>query len=120
MAIDIKSIAAQPIEGRRPAAASVSGERSVAAGNALPPGGEVPPPAAAPAPDLSRAIAVLNRFLADSQRSFRFQVDDASGRTIVRIVNPETGEVVRQIPSEDVLAAARALRDAGNLLDLRA
>jgi flagellar protein FlaG len=120
MAIDIQSIAAQPVDGRRPAAAPVSGERSVAAGSALPPGGEPPPPAALPAPDLSRAVAVLNRFLADSQRSFRFQVDDASGRTIVRIVNPGTGEIVRQIPSEDVLAAARALRDAGNLLSLRA
>jgi flagellar protein FlaG len=120
MAIDINSIAAQPVGGRRSAAAADSGERSVAAGNPLPPRGEAAPPAAASASDLSRAIAVLNRFLADSQRSFRFQVDDASGRTIVRIVNPETGEIVRQIPSEDVLAAARALRDAGSLLDLRA
>jgi flagellar protein FlaG len=119
MAIDIQRNAVPAVDGRRPAAALAAGERSVAAGNLLPPGGETPPPAV-PAPDLSRAIAVLNRFLADSQRSFRFQVDDASGRTIVRIVNPGTGEVVRQIPSEDVLAAARALRDAGNLLDLRA
>ena len=118
MAIEITRIAASG-DSRRPAAAPASGERPVAAGNALPPGGEPPPPAP-PSADLSRAIAVLNRFLADSQRSFRFQVDDASGRTIVRIVNPETGEVVRQIPSDDVLAAARALRDAGSLLNLRA
>jgi flagellar protein FlaG len=118
MAIDIKRIAAA-VTGGRPAVVAVPGGRSVAAGNALPPGGDAPPPPAA-APDLSRAIAALNRFLADSQRSFRFQVDDASGRTIVRIVNPETGELVRQIPSEDVLAAARALRDAGSLLNLRA
>jgi flagellar protein FlaG len=90
------------------------------AGNALPPGGEKPPPAPVAAADLSRAIAALNRFLADSQRSFRFQVDDATGDTIVRIVNPATGELVRQIPSEDVLAAARALRTSGTLLQLRA
>jgi flagellar protein FlaG len=47
-------------------------------------------------------------------------VDEATGSTIVRIVNPETGELVRQIPSEDVLAAAHALRSSGSLLDLRA
>ena len=117
MAVEIKRIAAAAAGGR-PTAAAPSSERAVAAGKTLPPGGGAPPPAATS--DLSRAIAVLNRFLADSQRSFRFQVDDASGRTIVRIVNPETGEMVRQIPSEDVLAAARALRDAGSLLNLRA
>jgi flagellar protein FlaG len=119
MAMEIRIGTAPAASERRPVAVS-SGERSVVAGKGLPPGGDAPPPAAPQAPDLSRAIAALNRFLADSQRSFRFQVDDASGRTIVRIVNPATGELVRQIPSEDVLAAARALRDTGNLLDLRA
>jgi flagellar protein FlaG len=118
MAIQIKSTVAAAVEDRARSRAVVSAERAAASGNALPPGGENPPPAAAA--DLSRAVAALNRFLADSQRSFRFQVDEATGSTIVRIVNPETGELVRQIPSEDVLAAAHALRSSGSLLDLRA
>jgi flagellar protein FlaG len=123
MTIDIKSVAARAVDDRRGAAVAVAAGAPGPArgGNALPSGGQSAPPAAALEPaDLSRAVATLNRFLADSQRSFRFQVDDATGDTIVRIVNPETGEVVRQIPSEDVLAAAHALRNSGNLVSVRA
>jgi flagellar protein FlaG len=120
MAIQVKQATAPAVDDRRRSAVVQSGERPAASGTPVPPGGNASPPQVAEAADLSRAVAALNRFLADSQRSFRFQVDDDSGRTIVRIVNPETGELVRQIPSEDVLAAARALRGAGSLINLRA
>lgn len=121
MAMQIQGTAAAAND-RRPAASvpTPSGGVAAAGGNPVPRGGQNPPPAPTPAADLSRAIATLNQFLAESQRSFRFQVDDATGDTIVRIVNPDTGEVVRQIPSEDVLAAAHALRTSGNMIDARA
>jgi flagellar protein FlaG len=123
MAIDIRSVAAAAVDDRRGAAVAVGGRASgpAPAGNSLPHGGQASPPAPAlQVADLSRAVAALNQFLSDSQRSFRFQVDDSTGETIVRIVNPETGDLVRQIPSEDVLAAAHALRVSGNLVNARA
>lgn len=39
----------------------------------------------------------------------QFTTDAESGRVVVRVVNPDTGELVRQLPSEDALALARAL-----------
>ena len=38
-------------------------------------------------------------------------VDRDSGRIIVKLVDPESGEVTRQIPPDEVLKMARKLRD---------
>lgn len=44
-------------------------------------------------------------------RELEFRVDEDTGRTIITVRNKETGEVVRQIPSEEVIALARLLAD---------
>lgn len=44
-----------------------------------------------------------------SMPAVQFAEDPESGKVIVRVVNPDTGDVVRQIPSEDALSLARAL-----------
>lgn len=44
-----------------------------------------------------------------SMPAVQFSSDAESGRVVVRVVNPDTGELVRQIPSEDALSLARAL-----------
>lgn len=55
--------------------------------------------------------------LQTQERGVQFQVDEATGMTIVRVVNKATGEVVRQIPNEVVIRIAQYLRsecgDAG-------
>jgi len=69
-----------------------------------------------PAPDLKSvetAVKQINTFLNDSQRALNFQIHEASGRTIVRVINPETDEVIRQIPSEEVLNLAAAIKSQG-------
>lgn len=119
MSIELKTLASAAA-GSPAASVAVVGVSSAPAGNARPPSGSIPPPAPIELPDLTQAVAALNQFLSDSQRSFRFVLDESTGQTIVRIMNPETGELVRQIPSEDVLAGARALRIAGSLLNARA
>jgi uncharacterized FlaG/YvyC family protein len=86
-------------------------------GNGSPPAGQPAPQAAAvPVTDilhLQAAVDGVNRFLRDSQRQFLFQIDVKSGKQTLTIVNPATGEVIRQIPSADVLAAAANLQQAG-------
>jgi flagellar protein FlaG len=62
----------------------------------------------------------LSETLAAAQRNLTFRVDEGSGRTVITVVDASTHEVIRQIPSEEVLALSRALEAASGLLDARA
>lgn len=67
---------------------------------------------AASAEAVTQAVADLNAYLQNEQRDLRFSVDDGSGEMVVRVVDRESGELIRQIPNEITLAlAARARQD---------
>ncbi|HVY80050.1 MAG TPA: flagellar protein FlaG [Steroidobacteraceae bacterium] len=61
----------------------------------------------------------IDSYLKTTGRQLEFSVDDASGRTVITVRNPDTGETIRQIPSEEALRLARALGSLPNsLIDL--
>jgi len=65
-------------------------------------------------PDLEQlmeAVSKLNDHLQNVQRDLHFSIDDASGQTVVRVVNSETEEVIRQIPSEEVLRISQTIKE---------
>lgn len=81
----------------------------------MPPAVAAPAPAqAAPAASLE-AVAEATRQVAELVQSrasnLVFSLDDDSGRTVVKIVDAQTEEVIRQIPSEEMLALAKAIED---------
>ena len=86
------------------------------------PGGAAP--AAAPTVDLAavkEAIASVKDAIKPVGGALEFNIDQTSGRTIVRVVDLETQQVIRQIPSEEMVELARVLeRLEGLLLDKRA
>jgi len=54
----------------------------------------------------------------DGLYSVRFENDERSDGLIVKIVNRENGDVIRQVPSEELLDLTEALADLrGNLVD---
>jgi flagellar protein FlaG len=61
--------------------------------------------------EAASAAVEANRWLAEKGSQLTLEFDDAAGRTIFRIVDSQTGAVVRQVPSEEVLAIARALAE---------
>ena len=72
----------------------------------------------APAEELAGAVNLLNGHMQEMHRSLRFSVDDDSGRTVVRVVDTENDEVIRQIPSDEMLALIRHFNEVtGNLFD---
>lgn len=83
------------------------------------PAAEVPPvtPAAAPAQALSaqleevqHAINLLKQSIKPTlANGLEFQIDQSTGKTLVKILDKETNTVVRQIPSEEMLTIAHAL-----------
>lgn len=65
-----------------------------------------------PAPMNIEAVArQLESFLRRVSRSLEFHVDDASGRTVCSVRDAETGDLIRQIPNEEVLRLAELAHD---------
>lgn len=71
-----------------------------------------PPPSTA----LEKALGNVSAHVQISQRSLHFSVDKESGKPIVRIVDTETHELIRQIPSEELLAIEERLRSTTGVL----
>ncbi len=65
---------------------------------------------------LSEMVEALNAKMQQMQRGLRFSVDDTSGRIIVKVVDLESEEVIRQIPSEEMLAIMKSTSETQNLL----
>jgi flagellar protein FlaG len=94
---------------------AAGGNGATASGESLPP--PPPPPAVV---DVERTVARLNELMSGTRRSLRFQVAQDGGRTVITVINPQTKEVVRQIPAEELLAVAHAFEELGTLIDARA
>ncbi len=75
--------------------------------------GETLPPAAAQSQQqLDGAVQNLKSFVQNVQRELNFSIDESSGMTVVKIIDSQTDEVIRQIPAEEVLAIAEQVRAA--------
>jgi flagellar protein FlaG len=65
---------------------------------------------------LEKALGNVSAQVQMLQRSLHFSVDKESGEPIVRIVDTETQELIRQIPSQELLAIGERLRSTIGLL----
>ena len=76
---------------------------------------------------LEKVVSQLNAYIQNTQRDVDFSVDDSTGRVVVRVIDSESEEVIRQIPSEEMLAISRHLIESleteqpkGFLIELKA
>lgn len=65
---------------------------------------------------LNSAIKATQDFVGIVNSSLEFTVDEDTGTTVVKIVDKETKELIRQIPSEEMLSIAKALDTIKGLL----
>ena len=81
-----------------------------------------PEPSPAPeAQDLAVVLEKLNKRFAAHRMEAQYSIDERSKDVIIKIVNADSGEVVRQIPNESALRLAAALAtSAPHLLDEKA
>lgn len=61
--------------------------------------------------EISNAVKELKDYVQNIQRDLQFTVDEDSGRTVITVTDAVTDETIRQIPSEEVLALARHLKE---------
>lgn len=63
-----------------------------------------------PSPEqLKNAVDVINVVMRQSNLSLEFSVDTDTKKQIVKLVDTETGELIRQFPSEETLAISRSI-----------
>lgn len=58
---------------------------------------------------LKQAVDHLSDFVSSFRPEINFTVDDASGMQVVKIVDSQSKQVIRQIPSEEAIQIAQAL-----------
>jgi flagellar protein FlaG len=69
------------------------------------------PQAPASTAEVHAAVAALNQAMQQSGQALEFSVDGDSHRTVVRMVDTNTGELIRQYPSEATLAISRNIAE---------
>jgi len=68
------------------------------------------------ADDVRQAARRVGEFLKPSSADLEFQVDGESGKVIVRVIDTQTNQLIRQIPSQELLDISRALDHMQGLL----
>lgn len=102
------AMAPQPAAGHTPAAAPPA-----AAAKAQPAAAPQPQPSS---DQIQKAVENLKRIVAPIANNLQFSVDDSTGSTVIRVVDSSTQEVIRQIPSEEMLSLAQDLNKLQGLL----
>ena len=92
-----------------------SGQNAPVSGTNLP--AETPPkPELVELPELERLAESITNFVKSMDRDLTFSVHEASGHTVVKVLDGETKEVIKQIPSEEFLRMSEALANGSSLL----
>ncbi|MDO9597682.1 MAG: flagellar protein FlaG [Azoarcus sp.] len=65
---------------------------------------------------LLQAVDEVRNAIKPVAQDLLFSIDDDSGRTVVKVVDSSTDEVIRQIPSKELLAISKALDKLQGLL----
>lgn len=66
--------------------------------------------------DVDTAVSGLKSKLQNDHRNLDFSVDDSTGEVVVKVIDGESGKLVRQIPTEEVLKLSKQLDDFRSLM----
>ncbi|HWR75896.1 MAG TPA: flagellar protein FlaG [Thiobacillus sp.] len=65
---------------------------------------------------VAAAVQSANAYVQSVSSSIQFSLDQDTGRTVVKMVDTQTEEVLRQFPSEEMLAISRSIDRMQGLL----
>ncbi len=76
---------------------------------------DVRPDPASSSEQLQKAVVAINEYVQSINRDLQFSVDEDTDRTVIKVIDSESGELIRQIPDEVFLELARKLNEDGGL-----
>jgi flagellar protein FlaG len=65
--------------------------------------------------EIKKDLAAINEQLKTADSSLQFAVDDKSDELVVRIVDRDSGKVIRQIPPESIVRLRESLKELSGL-----
>jgi len=66
--------------------------------------------------EMTETLDEMNGFLQDMKRNLSFSLDEQSGQSVIIVKDSETEEVIRQIPSEELVVLRKKMDDLTGLL----
>jgi|ERR1043166_2643603 flagellar protein FlaG len=101
--------------------ASFPATSAAAGGNAAPPIAAQTQPPVQPIgkidnAQLKESVDTANKAMESLSRNLEFSIDDTTGRNVVKVVDASTNQLIRQIPSEEMLTIIKALDQVQGLL----
>ncbi|WP_192827003.1 flagellar protein FlaG [Stutzerimonas stutzeri] len=71
---------------------------------------------AKPSADMTDLVERFRSQVQSIQRDLNFSVDDSTGDVVVQVIDGDSGKVVRQIPSEEILRLTERLDEMRSLM----
>ncbi len=72
------------------------------------------------ATQLEKVAQQLQDFVGDLNRNIQFSVDEDSGRDVIKVIDKDSGDLLKQYPSEEVLTLVSKLSDmVGGFIDAK-
>jgi len=70
--------------------------------------------------ELEQAVKDIQAHVNTSQRNLEFSIDDSTHHVVVKVIATDSGEIIRQLPTEAALKLAQSLADGrSGLLDAK-
>ena len=66
--------------------------------------------------EIEQTVEKVNHFLIGSKTQFDFKIHEGTGRTIVRLIDKQTEEVIKEIPPERMLDILASIWDSAGIL----
>lgn len=65
---------------------------------------------------IEQAVEKIQETVNNMAQNLRFSIDEDTGKTVVKVMDAQTQEVIRQIPSQEAISIARTLDKLQGLL----
>ena len=63
------------------------------------------------AEQIENAVIKLNEFVQTNSTQLNFSVDEGSNKQVVKVTDSKSGDIIRQIPSEEILRLSERLQE---------